>query len=106
MMPGHVLVEAYSVLTRLPSGHRVAPEAAHALLDAGFRSRVRVVTLTPSEIWPLLTRWSKDGVAGGLTYDARILAEARKARADVLLTFDIGDYERLDAGTVRIERPQ
>ena len=106
VLPGHVLVETYSVLTRLPSRHRVAPEIALALLDAGFRSRARVVTLTPGEIWPLLARCSRDGVAGGLTYDARILAAARKARADVLLTFDVRDYERLDVGSVRVERPQ
>ncbi len=33
-VPAHVLAETYSVLTRLPAGHRVSADAAMAYLEA------------------------------------------------------------------------
>lgn len=105
VLPGHVLVEAYAVLTRLPSGNRVAPAAAEEMLRQSFESRTRVVTLTGNDLWSMLRASGRTGVAGGLTYDARILAAARKARADDLLTLNVRDYDRLDAGSVRLVEP-
>lgn len=35
-LPGHVLVESYSVLTRLPASSRVAPDDAARLLHVRF----------------------------------------------------------------------
>ena len=105
VLPGHALVEAYAVMTRLPSGKRVAPAAANEMLRRSFRARARIVTLWSEDIWPTLDESSSRGVAGGLMYDARILAAARKAGADLLLTLNVRDYERLDPGNVRIVVP-
>jgi len=105
LLPGHVLVESYAVLTRLPARHRVAPAVALELLRTSFERRVRVVTLSAEEIWALLDGAGRLQIAGGAVYDARILAAARKAGADALLTFDVRDYERLDPGEVRIVAP-
>ncbi|MDQ2979137.1 MAG: hypothetical protein M3R62_07945, partial [Acidobacteriota bacterium] len=41
----HALVEAYAVLTRLPPPHRLAPEDAHAVLEANFVTGRRIVSL-------------------------------------------------------------
>lgn len=105
VLPGHVLVEAYAVLTRLPSGNRVAPAAAHEMLSRGFEGRARVVTLSDADLWSVLDASSRANVAGGVVYDARVLAAAANAQADELLTLNVRDYERLDAGRVRIVEP-
>lgn len=78
---------------------------AHPPGRAGLRERARVVTLSGREIWSVLDGSGRTGVAGGLTQGARILAAAKKAGADVLLTFDVRDYERLEPGGLRVESP-
>ncbi len=105
VLPGHALVEAYAVMTRLPAGKRVAPAAAYEMLRHNFQAQARIVTLASEDIWLTLDESSRRGVAGGLTYDARILAAARRAGADLLLTLHARDYERLDPGSVRIVVP-
>ena len=82
-LPAHVLLEVYSVLTRLPSGLAVpAPTAAATLarrfpdppLESGARAE-------------LVARLAAAGVYGGASYDGLVALEAQ-ARGRTLLTLD------------------
>ena len=64
LIPLPVLVESYSVLTRLPSTHRLRPEAAHELLKDSF-SDTRVVGLSPRKAWTFLDDCVASAIAGG-----------------------------------------
>lgn len=86
------LVEAYSVLTRLPPPHRLSPEVALALVDENFVRGVPCVTLTAEAYRSLLRAAPGDGVAGGRTYDAVIARCARQARVRTLLTFNASHF--------------
>lgn len=86
------LVEAYSVLTRLPTPHRLAAPDAVTLLDTNFIVRRRVVTLGAEDYVSLLRGAPAEGVSGGRTYDAVIAACATKARAQELLTLNEEDF--------------
>lgn len=90
------LMEAYAVLTRLPQPHRLAPADAFALLDANW-GKSEVVGLTPPEYWRLLARCRDDGIGGGAACDAVIAACARKARVDLLLTWNVAHFARFRA---------
>jgi predicted nucleic acid-binding protein len=94
-VPAHVLVEAYSVLTRLPPPHRAPPTIVAAFLAQRFRQAP--LTL-PARAWPRLVGLAAEsGVTGGAVYDALIAATARHAGA-TLLTRDrraIAVYEKV-----------
>jgi len=105
IVPAPALVEAYSVMTRLPAPHRLAPQDAQEILSRSFEERSSVVGLTGAETWRLVRDAAGGGVAGGATYDALILACARKARADRLLTLDLKDFLRLAPDDIEILAP-
>jgi predicted nucleic acid-binding protein len=84
-LAAHVLVESYSVLTRLPAPHT----ASAAVVDEFLRHRFPQAPLVlPAKAYgPLLRTIASSGVQGGAAYDALIAATARHANA-LLLTRD------------------
>lgn len=99
------VVEAYAVLTRLPSPYRLSPGDAHALLTSNFLSGRKMVSLDDAGIRMLLDRLAAEGIAGGQTYDAVIASCARRARVTVLLTFNESDFEPFAEGGLQINVP-
>ncbi|ETW21926.1 type II toxin-antitoxin system VapC family toxin [Mycobacterium gastri] len=91
----HAAVETYSVLTRLPPPHRVAPDAVHAYLTGVTSSDY--LTLDAGSHRGLIDRLAELGVTGGGSYDALVGITAKAAGA-TLLTRDVRavtTYERL-----------
>ena len=73
-LPAHVLLESYSVLTRLPAPHRISPEDAAAAIA---RLPMAVVSLPGEEHTRLVAELGHARLRGGATYDALIAATAR-----------------------------
>jgi len=94
LMAAPALLEAYAVLTRLPPPYRLKPIDALAVLEGSFGD-ARVVAVRAGETWSLLRTLPARSVAGGGSYDAMIVACARRARADVILTWNLRHFERL-----------
>jgi predicted nucleic acid-binding protein len=92
LVPLAALVESYSVMTRLPSPHRLRPEIAHQLLRDSFGD-ARVVALSPKKAWTFLEECAASGTAGGPVYDAVIFQSALEGRAQELLTFNPRHFE-------------
>jgi len=94
-VPAHVLVEAYSVLTRLPPPHRAPSDLVATFLVERFPEAPLVL---PARAHVELVQASaRVGLAGGVVYDALIAATARHAGA-TLLTRDLRArpvYERM-----------
>ncbi len=94
-VPAHVLVEAYSVLTRLPPPHRAPAELVATFLAERFPEAPLAL---PARAYPELVEASaRAGLAGGAIYDALVAATARHAGA-TLLTRDLRArfvYERM-----------
>jgi predicted nucleic acid-binding protein len=99
----YALVEVYSVLTRLPSPHRLAPRDAWTLVHANFMVKGRIVTLAGAEYARLLARLAEQGIGGGRVYDAVIGECARRAGAGVLLTLNKQDFDPSPDGVSIIE---
>ena len=100
----HALAEAYSVLTRLPSPHRLSPEDAFTLLDANW-GQSQTVALSSRDYWNLIRAASESAVTGGLLYDAIIVATAKKARAEKLWTWNLRHLARFEDETLRVMTP-
>jgi predicted nucleic acid-binding protein len=99
-----VLLETYAVLTRLPPPHRLSPDSARRLIE-GNLARTRIVALDGPRYWLLVRRAADDGIAGGRTYDALVVACAVRARVDRLLTLNRRDFEPIVPDTIRLEVP-
>ena len=93
----HVLMEAYSVLTRLPPPRRTAPAKALRALRGSF-ANMPVVGLAADHVWPLLETFASRGISGGRIYDAAIAHVAREAGAEAILTFNVRDFENVVEG--------
>jgi predicted nucleic acid-binding protein len=99
ILPLQALVEAYSVMTRLPSPHRLSAKDALAVLERSLRQRTIVVGLDGEEAWELIQGLSQRQIAGATSYDGLIVACARKGGAQRILTFNRAHFERIaDAG--------
>lgn len=97
VIPAHALVEAYSVLTRLPAPGRVEGAAARAVLDARFPA---ASVLVPPAVLQrsLVGRLADAGIAGGASYDGLVGLTAVHHGA-TLLTRDrraVRTYDALD----------
>jgi toxin FitB len=96
-LPADVVIEAYSVLTRLPSGLAVSPALAATVLARRFDEPP--LRLGDAERNQVLQTLAGAGVLGGASYDGLVALEA-KAHAHVLLTLDDraqSTYQRLGA---------
>jgi predicted nucleic acid-binding protein len=105
VLPAPVLIEAYAVMTRLPSPHRLSPADAAALLRETFAG-ASTVTLDGGEVWKLIDDLETTQVAGGRSYDGHILACARKAGVARLLTLNESDFRALGDAKIAIVRPE
>lgn len=104
VLPLPALVEAYSVMTRLPPPRRLASKDAIEILKS-FRHRVTLVGLDGDEGWDLLEDLGQRSITGGTTYDGLILACARKGGARRLLTFNRSHFERVTTEEIEIVVP-
>jgi predicted nucleic acid-binding protein len=84
-VPAHVLTESYAVLTRLPAGLAVAPDAAASVLTARFDAAP--LQLTAAARQTLLATLAAVGIGAGATYDGLVALEAH-AHGQLLLTRD------------------
>ncbi len=93
-VPAHVLVESYSVLTRLPPPHRAPAELVVAFLRQRFKKIP--LALPPRAHLRLVEEASAARITGGSIHDALVAATARHSKAR-LLTRDrraVPTYER------------
>lgn len=104
VLPAHVVLETYAVLTRLPSSHRVPPAQARAVLEATLR-RTPLVPLSAEGTWSLVADLAGAGVPGGRTYDAAILAAAREGGAEMLVTLNVRHFEGLAGDDIIVREP-
>jgi predicted nucleic acid-binding protein len=81
-LPAHVLLESYSVLTRLPPPHRAPADVVSSFLAERFPQAL--LTLPGKAHRALLKHALRSGVTGGAIYDALIAATARHAGATLL----------------------
>jgi predicted nucleic acid-binding protein len=105
VLPVHVLLESYSVMTRLLAPHRLAPADAAELLEGTFRRPSRLAGIPANEMWGLVRALADRGVAGGAVYDAEILECARRAGATKVLALNPRHFERVATEEIEVSSP-
>lgn len=89
----HTLAEFYSNTTNFPVPSRLTPDEAIFLVDQ-IVDRFRVIALTVQEYHETLRHLAATHQRGGRTYDALLLACARKSGAERIYTLDL-DFQAL-----------
>ncbi len=92
-LPAHVVVETYSVLTRLPPPHRAAPAIVERFLSESFPEAP--LSLPGSAQRSLVSLAVRSGLSGGAIYDLLVAVTVKRAKA-TLMTRDrraISAYE-------------
>ena len=81
-IPTHVLIETFSVLTRLPPPHRAPADVVQAFLARRFVDAP--LALPPRSHAGLVDMARREGITGGAIYDALIAATALHAGATLI----------------------
>jgi len=105
VLPVRALLEAYSVMTRLPPPHRLAPSTALEVLQGTLEESVRLIALPEEASWRLLGAFAESGTIGGAVYDAEIIECCRHAGATKIVTLNRRDFERLAPDEIEIVIP-
>ena len=87
-----------AVLSTLPVSPRIAPSAAWALVEHTILPFVQAVELSAQETQLVVRRLSRQGLAGGVVYDALIAEAAMKAGAECIVTPNVSDFRRVTQG--------
>lgn len=90
----HTLAELYATLTRIPGKQRIVSDQALLFLDE-VEERLELVYLNTREYRRAINQAARHGVLGGTIYDALLGQCALKAGATKILTWDVGDFQRL-----------
>lgn len=99
------LIEGYSVMTRLPSPHRLSPLDALAILETSFVANAEIVALPNHSYLALLRQAPAIGVYGGRTYDAVIAECAVQAKVAALLTLNESHFKNWESDRLKIIVP-
>ncbi|MDB6040602.1 MAG: hypothetical protein JWM99_4443 [Verrucomicrobiales bacterium] len=97
----HTLAECYRVLTRLPGESHVPPATAWQLISENVVKHFKIIHLTAKEYAQALEKASANGVEGGRTYDALLLAAAAKSGADRIITSNVRHFQALAEDNLR-----
>lgn len=81
-LPGHVMVESLSSLTRMPGGFAVSPEQAVEAVRAAFPEPP--IVLGAEEYLSFVDAIRRDRITGGAVYDALVGFTAKVAGARLL----------------------
>jgi predicted nucleic acid-binding protein len=102
-LPVHVALETTSALSRMPEGHRLAPDVVLEAIERGFAQPW--LSLNAEDYRDALRRAVKAGVRGGALYDALIAATASHHGA-LLLSADRrahGAYQAMGAEVIFLD---
>lgn len=94
----HALAEAWSVLTRLPLEPRLDGATARVALER-LAEHLAFIAPTLASYDGALERCVTRGLTSGAIFDSLHLIEAERAGAQIMLTFNAKDFERLSNPT-------
>lgn len=90
----HALAETWATLTVLPLEPRVTGDQAREML-LRLRKRIATTAMSDAVYRRAIDRCVARGLRSGAIYDALHLVAAEAQGAEVLLTFNVADFERL-----------
>jgi predicted nucleic acid-binding protein len=104
VLTGHALFECYSVLTRLPKPHGIAPPKAEELLRLNFANQ-RIVAMTRDTVWGTLRQRVSRGDWGPRVYDSLVALMTAEAGGTVLLSWNARHVQAVAPPGLEVREP-
>ncbi len=104
VLPDHVLLEAFSVLSRSPRPVGIPPRDAERLLRDHFSDAI-IAPLRPGLAWDTIGQTLSRGCWGGRVYDTLIAMVAFEAGAQVLLTWNTRHFRSVAPAGLEVREP-
>jgi predicted nucleic acid-binding protein len=101
----HVLLEAFSVLSRSPFPVGVEPGQAERILKEGFGSAI-IAPLRPGLAWDTIRHTLSRGFWGERVYDAAIALTIYEAGARVFLTWNTRHFRTIAPSGLEVRSPE
>lgn len=101
----HVMLESFSVLTRLPSPYRLGPREAEQMLEENFGEALPATDLGRKQVWGAIRSVAQFHIGGGKVYDAIVAYSSFRAGAARLLTWNVRDFVRFSPAELEIREP-
>ena len=101
----HCLVETYSVLTSLPLPKRISSIEARILIEQSILGRLQIVPLDQEDYIEALSRISKEGLTGGIIYDALHVEAAKRASCSRIYTYNIRHFRPICPPEISVSAP-
>ena len=105
VLPVHVILESFSVLTRLPPPRRMLPETVKEALEHTFLPSAVIPGVEAQTAWSVIEALAHTGSRGGGVYDALIAYSAARAGATVLLTWNVRHFLPLAPPGLEVREP-
>jgi predicted nucleic acid-binding protein len=105
ILPVHSILEAYSVLTRMPAPYRLPPDIAWQTIWDNFGRTAVVAGVKTGGVWEWMENLARLRVGGGQVYDALIAWCAVDAGAAVLLTWNVRHFAALAPPNIEVREP-
>jgi predicted nucleic acid-binding protein len=104
LLADHVLLEAFSVLSRSPRPIGIPPRDAERLLLEHFRDAI-IAPLRPGLAWDTISQTLSRGCWGGRVYDTLIAMVVFEAGAEVLLTWNTRHFRSIAPAGLEVREP-
>lgn len=91
VVPDHSLIEAFSVLSRMPKRLGIPATLAEKALAEHFSTSI-IASLQPGYAWEVIRHTLDRGHWGGRVHDAEIALASYEAGARLLLTWNLRDF--------------
>lgn len=95
VVSAHTLAELYATLTGTRLKPQLLPATVLQMIEDNVLAHATVRALSESEYHSLITDLSNEKLIGGVTYDAVIARVAELAGADLLVTLNLSDFQRV-----------
>lgn len=97
---GHTIAEIYSTLTRSRLIPGLTPAQTALLIRSDVLPQASVAVLSAVEYVQLVDELGRNGLAGGIVYDAIHAAVARAQAVDAIVTVNVPHFQRVWTGQV------
>jgi len=102
----HVLLEFYSVFSKLPLKTRISPLEIKEIIEKNIYPNFKIIMLEQRDYKEVISKISSIGLSGGIVYDLFHYIAARKAKASLILTYNEKDFQKVNFDKIPILLPE
>ncbi len=105
IISSHVLLEFYSVYSRLPFITRLSPLEIKKIIEENIYPYFKMITVSEKEYKEVILHISNLGLSGGIVYDLFHYITARKAMASTIITYNEKDFQKINIDRIPVVLP-